>query len=257
MSKKAILVVSFGTTYEETLMKNIGNLENKVAESFKEYDVFRAFTSSTVIKRLKDKNILVDDLEEALWKAVNQGYTDMVIFPTHIMNGFEYEKIVMQAESFKDKFESIKIGYALFNTIYDIEDAAERLVGEYPLKEDEAMIFVGHGTEHQANMVYSAMNYIFAHIGHPEFLVTTVEGFPNYEDTFRDLKKLGKKSVKIAPLLLVAGDHANNDIAGDDDESLKMRLKALGYEVTPYVKGLGEYSSIVEMYINHLKNIIE
>ena len=257
MSRKAILVVSFGTTFEETLRKNIANLENKIAESFKDYDVLRAFTSSIVMKRLKAKGINIDNVEQALDKAVNNGYKEIIIFPTHIMNGFEYEKICTQAEAFKSKFESMKIGKALFDTVYDIQAVAEILANEYPLNDDEAMIFAGHGTDHQSNMVYSAMNYIFAHIGHPEFLVTTVEGFPNFESTLCDLKKLGKKIVRIAPLLLVAGDHANNDIAGDEPESLKMLLKAQGYEVIPYVKGLGEYESITNLYIEHLKKIAD
>ena len=256
MNKKAILVVSFGTTYLDTLKKNIENLENKIAEKYKDYKVYRAFTSKIVMKRLADRGINILDTKEALEKILNDGFDEVVICPTHIMSGFEYDKICSLAKPFEAKFKRMVISKELLCSVEDIEYFVDNMIKEYPLNEDEAMIFVGHGTEHRANMVYSAVNYMFYHKGYPQYMVSTVEGFPNFQDSFADLDRQLKKKVKIAPLLLVAGDHANNDIAGDEEDSLKSQLKAKGYEVIPYVKGLGEYDFIIKLYLKHLAEII-
>ncbi len=256
MSNKAILVVSFGTTYLDTLKKNIENLENKIAEKHTDYKVFRAFTSKIVMKKLAEKGIFIPDVTEALEKIQKEGFNEVIVFPTHIMSGFEYDKICRLAKPFEEKFQSFKIGNELLCTMDDIDYFAENMISEYPLSCDEAMIFVGHGTEHHANILYSAINYMFFHKGHSEYMISTVEGFPDFQETFADLAKQNKKKVKIAPLLLVAGDHATNDIAGDEEDSLKMQLKSKGYEVEPYIKGLGEYEFIIDLYLNHLEKVM-
>lgn len=254
--KKAILVVSFGTSFDETREKNIGKLENIIKENYNDYTVIRAFTSQIVINILKKRNIIIQNVDEALKSLINQGFEEVVIQPTHIINGEEFDKMTEQAAKYKDEFSSFKIGTALVNSTEDLKYIVEVMAETYPLKEDEAVVFMGHGSKHYSNIVYPSFNYAFDNMGHKNFFVTTVEGYPTFDDSIADLDGKGFKHIFLLPLMLVAGDHATNDMAGDDETSFKSRLEKIGYKTTPIVKGLGEYKKIQELYIKHLEKLI-
>lgn len=253
--KKAILVVSFGTTYENSLKNSIEALENDIRASFPEYDVFRAFTSSIVIKRLNERGISTDSVSEALEKLASNGYSSVTVQPTHIINGIEYEKMCSVCETFSSRFSHICTGVPLFNSESDMEYVCQFFKNEFGT--DSAAAFMGHGTEHAANQLYSDFRTVCSKHGYNNMFTATVEGTPDINDLVSELKESAFRNVIITPLMLVAGDHACNDMAGNDDDSWLSILSSEGFSVTPVIKGLGEYAEIRRLYVSHLENTIK
>lgn len=257
--KKAILVVSFGTSYIDTLKKTIEKVEDRIRDEFKEYDIFRAFTSHMIIRSLKAKEgISVKTPGEALEQLYRDGYEEVILQPLHIMPGEEYHYVMIEMKKYKDKFKSIELGRpALYYQgiehlpqDYDIFiDAIKPLIAE-----DGATLFMGHGTAHPANSCYGCLQNRLIDLGYNNVFIGTVEGYPTLEDAEKRLN--GHKKVTLAPLMLVAGDHARNDMAGDEEDSWKTILEEKGYEVEVKLVGLGELNGIQEMYVNHIKDTI-
>lgn len=257
--KKGILVVSFGTTYENTRKLCIESTENRIKEKFKDYEVKRAFTSQMVIERLKKRDgIKINNVEEALENMINEGFEEIYIQSLHIIPGHEYEKMHRQIDSFKEKynFKNIKVGKPLLS---DEEDYAEvvEAVDIKDLKESEAIIFMGHGTDHASDNCYSRLEDKFSEKGLKNVYVATVEGNETIEDIIPLLKERKIEKVKLMPFMLVAGDHAINDMAGDEEDSWKNRLLKEGFKVETYVKGLGENEKIRDIFVSHLDSIIK
>lgn len=259
--KKAILVVSFGTSYLDTLEKTIEKAEKQIRDKFSEYDIYRAFTSHMIIKKLKEKyEIFVDTPEEMLEKLYEAGYEEVIMQPLHMIPGEEFIYINKIAELFKEKFEVLKVGRPIF-----YYQGIEELPQDYSLfieatkelyEENSAVVLMGHGTAHPANSVYGCLQAVFEDEGYENVFVTTVEGYPNFENVISRLKRKNISEVTIAPLMVVAGDHARNDMASDDEDSLKSMLEVEGIKVNVHLKGLGENEKFNELYINRIDDLI-
>ena len=250
--KKAILVVSFGTSYHETRKKTIEACENKIKESFKDYDFYRAFTSGMIINKLKKRdNMFIDNPSEALEKLYNAGYQEVVVQSLHIICGDEYNKLKDMVAQYEDKFDKISIGRPLLTYIDDYRETVEAVKKDLDKMDiDEAVVFMGHGTEHESHSSYPAIEYMFRDYGINAF-VGTVEGYPELEQVIKKLKNRNIKTVDLLPFMLVAGDHAINDMASDEEDSWKTILEKEGFNVKVHVKGLGENPHIQEKFKNH------
>ncbi|MEG6585159.1 sirohydrochlorin cobaltochelatase [Dendrosporobacter sp. 1207_IL3150] len=267
--KKAILVVSFGTTYTDALKLNIESVEDKIREAFPEYEVRRAFTSRMVIRRLSERDgIQIDTEQQALARLQSEGYKEVFIQPLHVVAGEEYEKIkrmVVQYAHVKDKpFDRIALGRPLLYYMGQEDHADDYLIAINAIKnqlpalnEKEAVIFMGHGGVHPANAAYAALQMKFAQAGLNNVFLYTVEGFPELDTVIEKLKKNKVRKVTLMPFMLVAGDHAYNDMAGDEDDSAKAQLNMAGIEVDVYLHGLGENAAIGDIYVQHLKEAME
>lgn len=253
---QGILVVSFGTSFKETREKNITAIENEVEElGLKTYS---AFTSNMIRRKLAQNGEILFDVEQALLQMKHDKITDVLILPTHLLYGFEFEKIVDDVNKCKSNFNSIEIAKPLLGDTKDMIDVINIINDEYKqhLLENEAIVLMGHGTEHYANSTYPALDYIAKQQNCPHIFITTVEGYPNIDIVINQLKQTQYNKVLLLPLMLVAGDHAINDMASDDDDSLKSILSFEGFKVRTLIKGLGEYPQIRQIYLDHLKVIL-
>ena len=201
------------------------------------------------------ENYNVPTVYEVMKRLVAEGYEEVICQPTHIINGLEYDKMMNMLLAYKDQIPTIKVGTPLLTEEEDYKEACEIVMQELekPLAKDEAFVFMGHGTEHFANSAYSQFENMLRDLGHESTYVGTVEGFPSLDYVIRRLKIRDIKKVYVMPLMIVAGDHAQNDLAGEDPDSWMNRLSSEGYEVTPVLKGLGEYPEIRRILIDHVQ----
>ncbi|MEG0391907.1 MAG: sirohydrochlorin cobaltochelatase [Anaerovoracaceae bacterium] len=252
-SKKEILVVIFGTSHQDTREYTIEAIEQEIQRNFGEMEVRRAFTSGMIMEVLKKRdNLHIDTVDEALGKLAAEGYKKVFLQPTHIINGDEYEKIVNQVRRHECDFWDIKIGAPLLTASADYDQVCHGLMKEVSLKEDEVLLLMGHGTGHFADSAYAALDYRFKALGYENVFVGTVEGYPELDTVLPLLAARSPKKVILLPLMVVAGDHAKNDMAGEED-SWKTILEEQGYAVDCILKGLGEFPSIRELYVAHIK----
>lgn len=257
-SKKAILVVSFGTSFHQTREKTIDVIEKKIGDAFPDQKIYRAWTSKMIMaKLLKRDGIKINNVKEAMEQMRNDGITDVIIQPTHVINGIENDLMKEDALSYRDDFHSIAFGTPLLTSEQDSLDVIDAVAREFSdLKEDEALVLMGHGTTHYANSIYAALDYTFKDKGYPNIHLGTVEAYPSMETLLKMVKEQNPKKVKLAPFMIVAGDHARNDMAGDDPESWRCQFEAAGFEVECCLKGLGEYPAVQEIFIRHIREII-
>ncbi len=247
--KKAILVVSFGTSYPDTLKNTIGALEEDIRAEFKDFKVQRAFTSGKIIKKLIERDgVKTDTVEEALTRLVNEGFDEVICTVTHIINGFEYDKVTETAARFADKIK-IRVTRPLISLTKDYDDIIDALHGMFD--KDKIYVLMGHGTEHFANSVYPALRYHLILRGYTNVYVGTVEGFPSIDDVIKEIGETAEKRVVLMPFMLVAGDHANNDMAVE----WKKRLNDAGFDTECVIKGLGEYESVRRLYIKRVSEV--
>lgn len=252
--KKAIVVVSFGTSHEDTRKKTIEVIERGIAKAFSDYQVFRAFTSNIIIKIIREcENIHVPTVKEAIEKLIEDGYTDVIIQPTHVINGIENENMLRDLSAYTDRFHSLRIGKPLLSDTEDYKELVNCIVEENHVGEEEAILLMGHGTSHHANAVYPAVDYTFRAEGYSRVYMATVEGYPTLEDAMRLMEKNNYKKVLLIPFMIVAGDHAKNDMAGDEEDSWKSVLEKAGYEVECKMQGLGELEVVQDMFIRHIR----
>ena len=242
-TKKAILAVSFGTSHEDTRKVTIDAIEDSMRQAFPEYPVYRAWTSKMIIRKLKNRdNIIVPTVKEAMEQMAADGITDVLVQPTHVINGIENDRMKEDALSFRDSFHSISFGDPLLTTEDDSHKVIAAIAREFShITKDQALVFMGHGTTHFANSIYAALDYTFKDKGYHNFFLGTVEAYPSMESLKKMVKAYRPKEVVLAPFMIVAGDHAKNDMAGDDPESWYSQFKDEGYEVKTVLKGLGEY----------------
>ena len=254
--KQAILVVSFGTSYLDTLEKSIGALERELAAAFPERELRRAFTSSMIRRKLWTRDgIQVESVDEALERLRAEGFEDILVQPTHVINGAEYDKLRSQASPFRAVFRRFAIGAPLLTAAEDYLDLARAVASELPpMSSREALVFMGHGTGHYVNSAYAAMEYVLHDQGCKNIFVGTVEGYPTIHQVLRRLEESGEyHRVYLAPLMIVAGDHAWNDMAGEEADSWANLLLEAGYEPVPLMKGLGEYAAVRACYVRHAR----
>jgi sirohydrochlorin cobaltochelatase len=264
--KKAILVVSFGTTYADTRKATIEAIENKIRAAFPDYKVCQAFTSRIIIKRLAERDGLNFDTEkQALDRLKADGYTEVVVQPLHIQAGEEYEKILNAVASYDKAFTKISIGRPLLyytgqegEKPDDYSIVTQAIQSQLPkLGTRDAVAFMGHGGVHPANTAYAALQLKLQDAGLKNVFVFTVEGYPTAENLRAQLKKNKIKKVTLMPFMLVAGDHANNDMAGDEEDSFKSQLQKAGFQVETSVRGLGENAAVQDIYVQHVKDAID
>lgn len=257
--KKAVLAVSFGTSYAETREKTIDKIEQEMREAYPQFPVYRAWTSRKILRKLMTRDeIHFDYVCEAMERMAKDGIREVIVQPTHVMNGIENDGMVEDVLKYADRFDKIVFGKPLLTSIQDSIDVVEAVMEEFgKLPEKEALVFMGHGTPHHANAVYAALDYIFKNHDYDHVFVGTVEGYPELLDVMKMVKKGNFRKVHLAPLMLVAGDHAVNDMSGEEKSSWKNCFEAEGYEVECHLKGLGEYSGIRRIFLRHLSEAVE
>ena len=261
IGEKEILVVSFGTSFNDSRRLDIGGIEEAIAKANPDWSVRRAFTAQIIIDHVERRDgEKIDNVPEALERAVANGVKVLAIQPTHLMHGYEYDELVEEVAKYADSFEKIIISEPLLTSDEDFENVAKIVAKETAAFDDgeTAVCFMGHGTEHEANAVYTKMQETFANLGYKNYFVGTVEAEPSFQDVIDKVTELGgyKKAV-LRPLMVVAGDHANNDMAGDEDDTWKTLFKNAGYEVESDIQGLGRVAEIQEIYVAHLKTALE
>lgn len=256
MMTKAILVVSFGTTFPDTRVKTIEACEKAIQYRYPEYAVYRAFTSNVVIRRIKAKEgIDIPTVAQALQQMKDVGVREVYVQPLHVILGGEYDKIIHQVKAFQDDFEVLKVAQPLLASSEDYQAVSEILLDKYGhFGEDAACVLMGHGSQHYAFVAYSAMDHMLMNT--PVY-IGCVESYPPVESIEKRLRARGIKHVHLAPFMLVAGDHATNDMVSDDDDSWNTFFRQNGYEVTPHLVGLGEYPEIQDLYLTHLAAIMD
>ena len=282
IGENELLVVSFGTSFNDSRAKDIGGIEKALQAAYPDWSVRRAFTAQIIINHVQARDDeKIDNMDQALERAVNNGVKNLVVQPTHLMHGAEYDELTEAVESYKDKFESVKIAEPLLGEVgtdetvvnEDKAEVAEAITSEAvktagfdsldAAKEDgTAFVFMGHGTSHTAKISYSQMQAQMNDLGYDNVFIGTVEGEP--EDTaceavIEKLKDAGYKKVILRPLMVVAGDHANNDMAGDDDDSWKSQFEASGAfdSIDTQIAGLGGIDAIQQIYVAHTQAAID
>ena len=282
IGENEILVVSFGTSFNTSRVQDIGGIEKAIAEANPDWSVRRAFTSQIIINHIQARDDeKIDNVEQALDRAVANGVKNLVVQPTHLMHGAEYDDLVEAVEAYADNFDSVKIAEPLLGEVgadaaetnSDKETVAKAVVDqavsetEYDsldaaAEEGVAFVFMGHGTSHTAKVTYSQMQTQMNDLGYDNVFIGTVEGEPeetSCENIIAAVKDAGYTKVVIRPLMVVAGDHANNDMAGDEDDSWKSMFLADGSfeSVECQIAGLGEIEAVQKVYVAHTADAIK
>ena len=276
IGENEILVVCFGTSFNDSRVADIGGVEKAIATAYPDWSVRRAFTAQIIINHIQARdNEKIDNVEQALDRAVSNGVKNLVVQPTHLMHGAEYDELTATVEKYADKFDSVKIAEPLLGEVgadasavnNDKETVAKAITAEavseteYDTLEDAeadstAFVFMGHGTSHTAKVTYSQMQTQMDKLGYKNVFIGTVEGEPeetSAENIIAAVKDAGYKKVVLRPLMVVAGDHANNDMAGDDEDSWKSLFTADGSfeSVECQIAGLGEIADVQAIYVAH------
>lgn len=258
-TEKEILAVSFGTSYNDSREKTIGAIELELIKEYPDYEVCRAFTSQVIIDKLQKRDgAKINNVTEALEEAFSKGVKELIIQPTHLLNGYEYMDLADEVKKYKDKFEKLSLAKPLLTDESDFVKVADAIIKmtEVYNKYDTAVCFMGHGTGAAANDVYEKLQYMLFERGYKNYYVGTVEAKPDIDDLIKCVKKGSYGEVVLLPLMIVAGDHANNDMAGNDKESWKKRFEEEGYKVTCILNGLGENSDIRKIFTEHTYSAI-
>ena len=252
-NKTALLMVHFGTTYDETRSKTIDAINAKAAQTFPELTLREAYTSRIVIRRLKERGIVRETPLDALLRLRADGFTHVIVQSTTLLEGAEMESLRREVASVEGFFEDIRVGAPLLYDVADCAKVAEILAARHADAADARrkahVVLVGHGTYTPATATYSQMDYLFSAQGNPLFHVATLEGYPTFETMLARLKVAGARRVTLVPLLFVAGDHVTNDIAVD----WKQALEAEGLQVDCRLEGLGEIPEIQDIYLDHIR----
>ena len=261
-AKPVILVTSFGTSYNSTRHVTIGAIEDAIREKYgRDYDVRRAFTSQIIIDKLKERDgIEIDNVEEALDRAKADGVETVIVQPTHLMAGLEYTDIKDELDKRSDDFKQVALGEPLLASDADYQAVAEAIAEQRANLDDGACAFVlmGHGTTADSNADYATMQRTFDALGKKQFFVGTVEAEPTCEDVIAGVQAAGYAKAVLSPFMVVAGDHATNDMADTSDpDSWASKFTAAGIETTCLLEGLGQYSGIDDIYVDHVAAAIE
>ena len=246
--KKGILIVSFGTSYDEAREKAIIVFEKEMREKFPQDVVETAFTSNRVRHILEEKQIFIQDVPLAMERLFQQGVEEVFVMPTHLIPGDEYEKLFRQVEENEKNFKKVVVAPPLLSDTEKMKEVLFTITKEVTVSTEEALVLFGHGTEHYSNAIYPAMDYLAKAEGMDHIFVGTVEGYPDFSVVLMALQKARYKKVVMTPLMLVAGDHAQNDMAGEESDSWKSQLEQAGIQCRIVQKGMGEYASVRQIY---------
>ncbi|MDR1956058.1 MAG: sirohydrochlorin cobaltochelatase [Treponema sp.] len=258
--KPVILVVSFGTSFNESRAKTIGAIENAIAKAYPAYEVRRAFTSQIVIDHIYERDgEKIDNVAEAMNRLVADGVKEFIVQPTHLMNGIEEKEMLSQIKPLESKFSSVKYGKPVLSAEADytalvtiISDGTEAYAAE-----DTGIVFMGHGTEDAANADYAKLAALLKEKGFSRSFIGTVEAEPSLDDVIAEVQAAGLEKLVLFPLMIVAGDHANNDMAGDEEDSWKSILTAQGFSVQTVLRGLGEYPALQAHLVQHVADAMK
>ncbi|HKM39394.1 MAG TPA: sirohydrochlorin cobaltochelatase, partial [bacterium] len=256
---KVILVVSFGTSYNQSRNLTIGGIETAIQNAYPNYQVRRAFTSQIIIDKLaKREGLVIDNVTEAMNRLLLDKVKEVIVQPTTVMNGFEYEDMIKDVMPFADKFDSLKIGKWLLADEADYDEVSELIVKETAKfrADDTALVFMGHGTEHEARATYVKLQAVLTAKGYHDYIIGTVERGIEIDQVREQLSQMDISRVVLRPLMVVAGDHANNDMAGAGEDSWRTILEEDGYMVETVLEGLGQIEGIQDIYIRHLQEAI-
>ena len=282
IGENEILVVSFGTSFNDSRAKDIKGIEDALAEAYPDWSVRRAFTAQIIINHVQARdNEFIDNVDQALERAVNNGVKNLVIQPTHLMHGAEYDELMDALANYEDKFESVAVAEPLLGEVGSdatvinadkkavavaVADAAAKDAGFDSIKAMQeagvALVLMGHGTAHEAKVSYSQMQTQMQELGYDNVFIGTVEGEPEEtacENVIDAVAEAGYKTVVLRPLMVVAGDHANNDMAGEDEDSWLSMFNASGKfdTVDTQISGLGRIEKIQKLYVEHTKNVLK
>ena len=259
IGEKELLVVSFGTSFNDSRRLTVGAIEKALQEAYPDWSVRRAFTSQIIIDHLaKRDGEIIDNVHDALERAIRNGVKILVVQPTHLMDGFEYNDLKKELAAYADAFDRIVLGDALLTIDRDFDMVAEAIVEATAAYDDgeTAVCFMGHGTEAASNSVYAKMQTVLSEAGCEHYYIGTVEAEPSVEDVLAAIEGKGYKRVVLRPLMIVAGDHANNDMAGDEDDSWKSVFEDAGYEVECVLEGLGQLKMVRMLIADHAAEAI-
>ena len=252
--EKALLVVSFGTSHEDTRKKTIAAIEEDLGRAFPDRGLYTCWTSRFLIKKVRNAGGDVRSLEEALDLMKERGVRDLLVQPTHITAEVEYHMLLDALKARKDDFETVRCGLPLLSSEADADAVASVMPQIFPMvKEDECLVLMGHGTGGSENEAYAMLARAFARAGLKNVVLGLVEAVPGIEETAERVKELAPKKVWLSPFMVVAGDHAVNDMAGDGEDSWKNVLRRQGSKVECIVRGMGEYPQLRENYVRHAR----
>ena len=257
MVKKAILVAGFGSSYTAAWEKAILPIEEKIKQAFSDYDFERAFLSGKIIKILQSRNgMQVENVLQVLEKLVKGKVDEVIIQPLLVINGIEYEKLLHDMEPYRDQFSRMSIGTPLLNTADDFEAITQAIQTTVADFQTDAVLFMGHGSEHPANEAYAKIKNRLDDNKPNNIYIATIEGSPTLEDIIPQLKQKKISSVTLIPFMLVAGDHASNDMAGDNEDSWKSILEREGFQVEINLTGIGEWTIVQSLLTAHAATCI-
>lgn len=258
--KKAVLVVSFGTTNVHTIECTIGKIEKKIEEQIKgnsseEIILYRAFSSARIIQKIQQKSgIHIFTVQQALEQIKQDGIEHVIVQPTFVMQGLEYDEMIGQIERYKDQFQDIRVGAPLLNDLQDYKEVVAILTEVLEQASwQKAIILMGHGTTSQANQVYDNLNNMFRKMQYNHVYVAVLREHPSLEDVLLQLRKNSYQEVFLLPFMLVTGYHVLRDMIGESDNAWVNRLRKEGYKVEYSTKALGEYEMIQELFGQHAK----
>lgn len=282
IGENEILVVSFGTSFNDSRVEDIKGIEDAIQAAYPDWSVRRAFTAQIIINHIQARDSeKIDNMDQALQRAVDNGVKKLVVQPTHLMHGAEYDELKEAVEKYKDKFDSVKIAEPLLGEVgsdASVINSDKEAVAKYitaaavkkakydsldAAKDDStAFVFMGHGTSHEAKVTYDQMSTTMKKLGYDNVFIGTVEGEPedtSCENVIKAVKKAGYKNVILRPLMVVAGDHANNDMAGDDSDSWKSQFESSGNfdSVKTQIAGLGRIADVEKLYVQHTADAIK
>ena len=260
IGENELLVVSFGTSFNDNRRLTIGAVEEAMEKAFPDWSVRRAFTAQLIIDRLQRRDgQVIDNVGQALDRAVENGVKRLVIQPTHLMDGLEYNDVVDEAAQYADAFEVMAIGAPLLTSDEDFQIVAKTMAEATAQYDDgkTAICFMGHGTEAASNVIYARMQQVMTDAGYANYFIGTVEAAPTLDDVLAMVQAGSYERVVLQPMMIVSGDHANNDMAGDDEDSWKTVFENAGYEVVCVLKGLGEYEAIQNLLAAHAQAAID
>ena len=280
IGENELLVVSFGTSFNDSRVADIKGIEDALQEANPDWSVRRAFTAQIIINHIQARDgEKIDNMDQALERAVANGVKNLVVQPTHLMHGAEYDEMGEAIDAYRDKFESVSIAEPMLGEVgsdatvinADKEAVAKAITAEAvkdagfesldaAKQAGTAFVFMGHGTAHVAKVTYSQMNTQMQNLGYENVFIGTVEGEPEEtacEAVIEAVKAAGYTNVVLRPLMVVAGDHANNDMAGSEDDSWKTMFEAAGFTVDCQINGLGEIADVQALYVAHTKAAIE
>lgn len=282
IGENELLVVSFGTSYNDSRVADIKGIEDALQEAYPDWSVRRAFTAQIIINHVQARDgEVIDNMQQALDRAVENGVKNLVVQPTHLMHGAEYDEMMEVLDSYNDKFESVSVAEPMLGEVGDdatvinedkaavaeaIANAAVKDAGyetmDAAAEDGTAFVFMGHGTSHTAKVTYSQMQTQMNELGYKNVFIGTVEGEPEEtacEAVIEAVKEAGYKKVVLRPLMVVAGDHAENDMAGAEEDSWKSRFEASGAfeSVDTQITGLGSLPEVQQLFVEHTKAAME